>query len=91
VLTMVFDTLMIAADLYVFDPDRILGVYIWGAPVEDFAYAVAASMLMPALWTWLGRRSGRRRAADGTSSGTASSSGTAWSSGPADDSAADAR
>ena len=55
-LTTVFDTLMIAADLYVFDPDRILGVYVWGAPVEDFAYALAAVMVMPALWTWLGRR-----------------------------------
>ena len=55
-LTVVYDTLMIAADLYVFDPDRILGVYVWGAPVEDFAYALAASALLPALWTWLGRR-----------------------------------
>jgi lycopene cyclase domain-containing protein len=59
-LTTVFDTLMIAADLYVFDPDRILGVYVWGAPVEDFAYALAASAVMPALWTWLGRRGGHR-------------------------------
>ena len=56
-LTTVFDTLMIAAGLYVFDPDLILGVYVWGAPIEDFAYAVAAVLLMPALWTWLGRRS----------------------------------
>jgi lycopene cyclase domain-containing protein len=69
-LTIVFDTLMIAADLYVFDPDLILGVYVWGAPVEDFAYALAASMLMPALWTWLGRRSGSR---GGASSGGAPS------------------
>ena len=59
-LTTVFDTLMIAADLYVFDPDLILGVYVWGAPIEDFAYALAASMLMPALWTWLGRRASAR-------------------------------
>jgi len=65
VLTTVFDTLMIAADLYVFDPDRILGVYVWGAPIEDFAYAIAAVLLMPALWTWLGRRAGRR-VVDGT-------------------------
>jgi lycopene cyclase domain-containing protein len=66
-LTVVFDTLMIAADLYVFDPDRILGVYVWGAPVEDFGYALAASALMPALWTWLGRRrdGGSRGRADG--------------------------
>jgi lycopene cyclase domain-containing protein len=62
VLTVVFDTLMIAADLYVFDPDLILGVYLWGAPVEDLAYALAASMLLPALWTWLGRRSAPRSA-----------------------------
>ena len=59
-LTVVFDTLMIAADLYVFDPERILGVYVWGAPVEDLAYAVAASVLLPALWTWLGRRGAAR-------------------------------
>jgi lycopene cyclase domain-containing protein len=73
-LTVVFDTLMIAADLYVFDPDRILGVYVWGAPIEDFAYALAASALMPALWTWLGRRgraaAGGRRGGGGDGTGT---------------------
>jgi len=56
VLTMVFDTLMISADLYVFDPDKILGVYLWGAPLEDFAYAIAAAVGMPVLWVVLGRR-----------------------------------
>ncbi|MBD5785261.1 lycopene cyclase domain-containing protein [Cellulosimicrobium terreum] len=63
VLTLVFDTLMIAADLYVYDPDKILGVYLWGAPLEDFAYAIAAAVGMPVLWTVLGR-SGRRRRGD---------------------------
>ena len=63
VLTLVFDTLMIAADLYVYDPDKILGVYLWGAPLEDFAYALAAALAMPVLWTALGAR-GRDRAAD---------------------------
>ncbi|QJW37870.1 lycopene cyclase domain-containing protein [Cellulosimicrobium protaetiae] len=56
VLTLVFDTLMIAADLYVYDPDKILGVYLWGAPLEDFAYAIAAALGMPVLWTVLGDR-----------------------------------
>jgi lycopene cyclase domain-containing protein len=56
VLTAVFDTVMIAADLYVFDPDKILGVYVWGAPLEDFAYAIAAAVGMPVLWVALGRR-----------------------------------
>ena len=59
VLTAVFDTLMIAADLYVYAPDKILGVYVWGAPLEDFAYAIAAAVGMPVLWVVLGRR--RRR------------------------------
>jgi lycopene cyclase domain-containing protein len=56
VLTAVFDTIMIDAGLYVFDPDKILGRYIWGAPIEDFAYAIAAAVGMPVLWTVLGRR-----------------------------------
>jgi lycopene cyclase domain-containing protein len=59
-LTMVFDTLMIAADLYVFDEGKILGVYLWGAPLEDFAYAIAAALAMPVLWTVLERRAASR-------------------------------
>ncbi len=55
VLTAVFDTLMIDVGLYVFDPDKILGVHVWGAPLEDFAYAIAAAVGMPVLWTALGR------------------------------------
>lgn len=77
VLTLVFDTLMIAADLYVYDPDKILGVYLWGAPLEDFAYAVAAALGIPVLWTVLGRR--RAAGPDGTSEpdGTPGPDGTA--------------
>lgn len=58
-LTLVFDTLMIGVGLYVFDPAKIIGIYLWGAPLEDFAYAVAAGIAMPVLWTVLGRRGGR--------------------------------
>jgi lycopene cyclase domain-containing protein len=61
VLTLVFDTLMIAVGLYVYHPDRILGVYVWGAPLEDFAYPLVAALGVPALWEVLGRR----RPADG--------------------------
>ena len=61
VLTAVFDTIMIDVGLYVFDPDKILGWYIWGAPLEDFAYAIAAGVGIPVLWVALGRR---RRAVD---------------------------
>jgi len=58
-LTLVFDTLMIGVGLYVFDPAKVIGIYLWGAPLEDFAYAVAAGIAMPVLWTVLGRRGGR--------------------------------
>ena len=60
VLTAVFDTIMIDVGLYVFDPDKILGVYLWGAPLEDFAYAIAAAIGMPVLWVALGRRKARQ-------------------------------
>ena len=71
VLTLVFDTLMIAADLYVYDPDKILGVYLWGAPLEDFAYALAAALAMPVLWTALGRRGHDRATGSRLSDGRA--------------------
>ncbi|MGW6130427.1 lycopene cyclase domain-containing protein [Cellulomonas sp. NPDC055163] len=74
VLTAVFDTIMIDVGLYEFDPAKILGLHVWGAPVEDFAYAIAAAVGMPVLWTVLGRRRARRdrHAAplDGTADGT---------------------
>jgi lycopene cyclase domain-containing protein len=63
VLTLVFDTLMIAVGLYVYHADRILGVYVWGAPLEDFAYPIVAALGVPAVWEVLGRR----RPADGES------------------------
>ncbi|SDS91509.1 lycopene cyclase domain-containing protein [Paraoerskovia marina] len=61
-LTLVFDTLMIAVGLYEFDPDKILGIYLWGAPLEDFFYPLVAALLIPATWTALESRADRRRA-----------------------------
>lgn len=54
VLTLVFDTIMIGVGLYTYAPDKILGIYLAGAPLEDFAYPVAAVLLVPAVWTWVG-------------------------------------
>ena len=59
VLTAVFDSLMIAADLFRFDEDRLLGMHVILAPVEDFAWPVAAALALPALWTLLAPREAR--------------------------------
>ncbi len=55
VMTAVFDNLMIRAGLVAYDDDLRLGWSIGVAPIEDFAYAVAALLLLPALWHLLGR------------------------------------
>lgn len=49
-LTAVFDSLMIAAGLFTYAPDRISGIRIGLAPIEDLAYPVAAALLGSALW-----------------------------------------
>jgi lycopene cyclase domain-containing protein len=61
VLTAVFDNLMIAAGLFTYAPGLISGVMVGLAPLEDFAYPVAAVLLLPSLWILLGRRGLRRR------------------------------
>lgn len=56
VLTAVFDTVMIGAGLFTYQPELISGLTIGLAPIEDFAYPVAAALLLPALWSLLGGR-----------------------------------
>lgn len=55
-LTVVFDNTMIALGLFSYNAEHISGAFIGLAPVEDFAYAIAAVTLLPALWHLLGRR-----------------------------------
>ena len=59
VATAVFDSVIVGTGIVGYDPARILGVRIGAAPVEDFAYPIAAGLALPALWHGLGRR--RRR------------------------------
>ena len=56
VLTAAFDNVMIAVGLVGYSASRISGVFVGVAPVEDFAYAIAAVVLLPSLWTLLGGR-----------------------------------
>lgn len=63
VLTAVFDNIMIGVGLVAYDADLISGLFVGLAPVEDFAYPVAAALLLPALWSLLGGdgRTNKRR------------------------------
>jgi lycopene cyclase domain-containing protein len=52
--TAVFDNVMIGIGLVDYNPDLISGAFVGIAPLEDFAYAVAAVVLLPSLWHLLG-------------------------------------
>lgn len=61
VVSIVFDNVMISVGLVGYDRARISGVFIGVAPVEDFAYAIAAAVLLPALWMLLSPREKREK------------------------------
>ena len=79
VMTAVFDNVMIGVGLVGYDESRISGAFVGIAPLEDFAYAVAALVLLPSVWTLLGSRReteaakaarASRRAGSGSGPGT---------------------
>lgn len=53
ILTAIFDSLIIALSIVDYDSSKILGINILNAPIEDFAYTIAAVILVPSLWTYL--------------------------------------
>lgn len=53
VMTALFDSLMIAVDLFRFEESLLLGWRIGLAPVEDLAWPLAAGLLLPSLWLLL--------------------------------------
>lgn len=61
VLTAIFDSAIIGVGLVAYDPSTLSGVMIGLAPVEDFSYALAAALLLPALWVALERGGDGRR------------------------------
>lgn len=57
ILTAVFDNVLVGTWIVGYDPALISGAKIGVAPIEDFAYAIAAVVLLPSLWALLGSRS----------------------------------
>ena len=58
-LTAIFDNLIIGTGLVDYDDSLISGVRIGLAPIEDFAYTVAALVLLPSVWELLRRAPSR--------------------------------
>ncbi|WP_433875509.1 lycopene cyclase domain-containing protein [Sinomonas atrocyanea] len=54
-LTAVFDNVMIAVGLFSYASAALSGLAVGLAPLEDFAYPLAAAALLPALWVRLSR------------------------------------
>lgn len=55
-LTAIFDNVIIGTGIVDYDDALISGLRIGVAPIEDFAYTVAALVLLPAVWELLPRR-----------------------------------
>jgi lycopene cyclase domain-containing protein len=66
-MTAVFDNIMISIGLVDYAPALISGMFIGVAPLEDFAYAVAAIVGLPSLWALLGPRPRRSSSPEGVS------------------------
>ncbi|OYX55955.1 MAG: lycopene cyclase [Micrococcales bacterium 32-70-13] len=58
-LTAIFDNVIIGTGIVAYDDSLISGVLIGLAPIEDFAYTVAALVLLPAVWELLRRSPSR--------------------------------
>lgn len=56
ILTAVFDSLIVFVSIVGYDPEKILGIFIGFAPIEDFFYALYAAIIVPILWNRLGEK-----------------------------------
>lgn len=50
ILTAIFDSIIVGAGIVGYNPQKILGIYLGFAPIEDFFYALLAVVVVPALW-----------------------------------------
>ena len=55
-LTGIFDPLIIYFNIVDYAPEKILGLKLFGAPIEDFFYALYAACVVPLVWNRLGEK-----------------------------------
>ena len=56
IITAIFDNLIIASKVVAYDTSKISGLTIGLAPIEDFAYTIAAVLIVPSVWSALLKR-----------------------------------
>lgn len=56
VLTVVFDSIIVGLNIVGYDADKILGIYIGNAPIEDLFYALLAGLIIPHVWEKMGKK-----------------------------------
>jgi lycopene cyclase domain-containing protein len=61
ILTAVFDPLIIYFNIVDYSPEKILGLKLLGAPIEDFFYALYAACIVPLVWNRIGENNEKRR------------------------------
>lgn len=52
ILTLIFDNVIIGMHIVMYHPENILGFKLGLVPLEDFAYTLAAVLLIPLLWSF---------------------------------------
>ena len=55
VTTIVFDSLLIHLGMFTYPADKILGIHVGLAPIEDLFYALLAGLAVPAIWKGVDR------------------------------------
>ncbi len=60
IFTAIFDSLIVGLGIVDYNYEKTLGILIGTAPVEDFFYALLAGILIPGVWTILGKKHERK-------------------------------
>ena len=50
IMTAIFDNFIVGSGIVAYNPQTLSGAFIGFAPIEDFAYTLAALLMIPALW-----------------------------------------
>jgi lycopene cyclase domain-containing protein len=53
ILTALFDSVIVGLSIVSYNHDKIIGIFVGLAPIEDFFYAILACIIVPFLWNSL--------------------------------------